>query len=205
MPHVEFKAKSTAITGKIRGHLAKALGGRDKVIVIDVATTQAYVNASHYPLWCQRLAKDLSATVARLRYTPTGLKSSYCGYLFASTTVLRRHQSGRCKICRTERQRLAGGLATAREYNNLRTATQTASIVKTIISVKGLADFSLNGMISVLRQREDEAMRIAQAYSTAAESLIRLEAAEAELTALQARISEDRKGVQHFLEEEEKS
>ena len=72
--------------------------------------------------------------------------------------------------------------------------------VKTLFKVEGLQDFSLNGLLSIMQQRKDEAFELAATYERLVTSLVELETANEKLSKYASEVAEHRKALAVFLE-----
>lgn len=129
--------------------------------------------------WLFTVSNDLGLKVAAS--TKPNYFEAPCGQL---TTSKMHHM--RCKSCVALRppSRSKGGP------------------VKTVVSVPGIQDFSLDGMIEMLEQRAAEALELATTVDTATQALKAVRDSWEKLDELQQQLSRDRDAVRYFMDHE---
>lgn len=123
--------------------------------------------------WFEKVTADHGITVKQCE-EPAYTKMPCGAY---STTLI--HQA-RCKSCQS-----------------LRPQTK----VRTVVSVPGLQDFNLSGMLEVMEQRKEEAFQLAAQIETACNALRTWVETQEQFRQLQEQVRKDKEAVRFFIEE----
>lgn len=165
-----------------RNHITKCirdLNGRVHMMVRG-SPDQVFIEIPEKEVgWLDKIKQDFSLKVFQLANPPVFFTAP-CGI---HTTVLQYHSST-CKKCRELRG------AKPRAHNG-KTVTR--------FTVPGLPDFSLNGLLSLLKGKRDEAMAVATELDAAIIAVEKLEGLDKQLLALQTEKAEQAKALQFFL------
>lgn len=187
----EFENKDPSRAGQLRTKLTKVIAPAN-VVVASGLVTIALVRDDHGAKWAENVATEYTCTSVKPVAEPTH-HIMLCGLSGLTADTVKRHES-HCSSCKA-----------LRRNGPSPTPTVVASPAETVVSVKGLADLSLNGMLSLMRQRVDEAMGLAATYEAAITAIERMGEAEKQLAAAQALVDSDRKALAYFLGEEKSS
>ena len=122
------------------------------------------------------------------------------------------YHSGQCKHCR----RSAGKLKDRPDHVGRKVPSRLQVVpvgdvpsnepyaadgdVKTVVQIPGLADFSLDGVLSVMRQRLEEILQLAATYEQSITAIAGLADMEKTYREYMAQMESHRQAVAHFLE-----
>lgn len=155
----------------------KDVNSRASKIVRDTSAVYVAVPAQELG-WLDKVAKDVGVKRLEVQEFPAN-KQAPCGIF---TTQLRYH-TGRCKKCAA-----------------LRVSKPQSGECKTVLKVEGLQDFSINGLLSLMKQRMDEALGLAQEYDTTIKAIENIPALEEQTKTLQRQVAEHREALKFFSE-----
>lgn len=134
--------------------------------------------------WLLDKSKDMGFSMAEVDGPPQ-YQTAECG---EKVTDTRYHRLG-CQKCMALR-------------GKVRKIENRPSEVKSVFKVPGLTHFSVNGMLSVMKGRADEALRLASEYEQAIKALEGLESLEARMIQFRKEADEHRKALAYFLRQE---
>ncbi len=119
-------------------------------------------------------------------YDLTNLPTAPCNEEFLSDRSMRSHQA-HCNACIA-----------------LRPTSSKHSEVKTVVpAIEGLTDFSVAGMIAVMKTRSEECMDMAQRYDAAVQALLSLSEVDERKRQLEEDEAKHRQALAYFLKEQE--
>jgi hypothetical protein len=163
-----------------------------------------YIRGDRNTLWCksgdhtwvQKLCKDFGLRYAAVaeEAMPT-YATAACGIHVVGKVAHERS----CNSCR----RINGFLPRGERIRiNRSKPGQESNGAVTVVSVPGLQEFSIDGMIAILRERYESAMEIAHQYDAAITAITRMGETQQRLSELQAQIEKDREAIQFFMKEQ---
>lgn len=155
----------------------KDVNSRASKIVRDGSAVYVAVPAQELG-WLDKIARDVGVKKLEVQEFPVHKKAP-CGVF---TTQLRYH-IGRCKTCAA-----------------LRPSKPKDGPVRTVLHVEGLHDLSINGLLSLMKQKMDEAFALAQEYDTVIKAIEKIPALEEQIKTLQKQMIEHRAALEYFSE-----
>lgn len=158
--------------------------------VIESAKSEVvFIRSDHVGKWTDNMAKEFSCRFTDAEMTAdelSDLPTSPCGQEFLSDVSMRSHQA-QCNSCKALKP----------------PATPRRSAVKTVVpAVEGLTDFSVNGMITVMRARYDECMDMPHRYDSVIQALTGLESVDSRKKAIEEEEDNHRQALAYFMKEE---
>jgi NDP-sugar pyrophosphorylase family protein len=153
---------------------------RGGVQVVRQSSTRFWIGVGEGHKWTDDISRDFGVHLTES--DEPGYLTATCGVCVVSSGVI-RHES-RCKSCRSVLSQKS---------------TCKNSDVKTLFSVDGLSDISLDGMISVLQQKRDEALHIAEEMDSLVQALTSVDDLDNQLLRLQEQRAEQQKALNYFL------
>lgn len=126
--------------------------------------------------WIDKVAKDDGVHKAEIQGLPKHDRA-LCGVL---TVNLHKH-IGRCRKCQ-----------------ELKPRKPHSGEVITVAKVEGLQELSLNGLISVMKQKMDEAMALAQEWDIAIKAVEKIPELQAQVNVLSKQMEEHRQALELF-------
>lgn len=151
--------------------------------------------------WLDKVCKDFNLNQIKQTSSPKYDKAP-CGLL--TIDVARHHLA--CTKCKIAEGRNVASVpkVIGPGTMNLNPYKPRNGKSRTILSVPGLSDFSLNGLLSLFKTRRDEAMDLADHYDKAAKALESLEETEKNLIKFQEEKKQHVQALNFFLEEKSK-
>lgn len=162
---------------------------------VRVKKTEVIVETPESELkWLGDTIRDLNLKSSPLAEAPV-YETAPCGD--KSTDV--KHHLLSCKKCKVIR-----GIPEKEKPTTVR-STKTRKNGKSIVKFKlpGLPDFSLNGIISLMQQRRDEALQLAGDLDAAINAVTKVESINTKMGEMEKEREELQKGLAFFLHQEE--
>ena len=170
---------------------------RQKVFMINGGKGQMWVSGGDHG-WARNLCGDFGLNFAPVQSLPE-YETADCG---AHMLNLQQHNAN-CNSCRR-----LHGLPNKQESMRARKAGETSSNGReeanpsvTVVSAPGLGEFSLVGMLDLMRERMETAMVLAADYEAAITSVERLLESQNRLKELEVQIEKDRQASAFFWKE----
>ena len=196
---IRMTVPNNATAGPIRAKLR--LGGVQRIVVEDRSTTIALVRDDHIGgngSWLSKLAGRYNLSWTEVE-EPKTVFETRCKKVEAISEAAVLHHQSRCNSCRA----LPGETFPRPEGSPSTNGRRTRGVA---IKVKapGIQEFSLNGMVSLMRERYDEALTIADQYDKAIKAVEGLDEYNLQLTELSKKMEDDKTALAYFLEENKK-
>lgn len=184
---VKFTGHSEHMVGNLRTKLR--LAGVQHITVIDRKTTVAEIRDDHRA-WSESLAREYNHAWA-LNDKPETLIPSKCGKVYFISHLAYRTHTGGCKACHA-----------IKPTQKVSVAKPRAGKAEAIVTVPGLQHMSVNGLLSLMQERLDKLMEMAQEYDSAIKALKGLDALDAELSRLISEKEQHSKALAIFMGKE---
>ncbi|MAH48460.1 hypothetical protein CMI37_21725 [Candidatus Pacearchaeota archaeon] len=204
----QFTSRGPTHAGALRKKFK--FNGVARFVVTGSLTTLALIRTDHAGRWLNSVAKDFNSQAVEAR-APSETQRAACGQELAMVVSKAKHQAG-CKSCRAAlgkppaRKHGEAAAEAARQKDTPRpeepAATRRNGPVVSTFRVDGLREFNLDGLLTVLRRKADEAMAVAGELEQAVSAVESLRTTDAQLTQLVAQRAEQQKAMVHFLEKE---
>lgn len=154
----------------VNGRVSKIIRGNEGLIYVELPSQELG--------WIDKVAKDLGVKKVEMSTLPTHSRAP-CGAL----TVNLRGHSGRCKKCA-----------------DLRPLKPHNGEARTVVKVEGLHNLTLDGLISLMKVKRDEALTIAQEYDTTIIAVEKLPTIQVQLEEITKQMDNQRQALKYFME-----
>lgn len=206
--YIRLECRSDRKFQALRQKLLKT--GVAEVISVNGKTLIANIRDDHRGTWLDGIKKEFNVVSATEAVRPKDTEIVPCGLVFINTKAGRAH-TGRCKSClalRTPEAKSAEVTTDiASEVSEVLPTTHTALTrqnyqAKTLVSVQGLTDFSLTGMLEVLQTYKDTLFSLLEDLETIEKSIQSLPEVEKKYQETVKQRDEVLAGLRYFVREE---